>query len=205
MTAHGRPVAAVIDDHLAPRLLGEDCLAVERLADMMFRLTKPYGSTGLASYAVSAVDLALWDLRGKLLGQPAYRLLGGPTRERIFCYCTGNDVDWYQERYPNRPYIADRAPADGWAFRGTGFTHGTRFGHYGIEVDQRTSASPAGLQVLARIPDIFGHGKSAEMAYYRTRAGAKVFAAGVINFGGSALWPGVTELLGNVWDELARP
>ena len=97
MTAHGRAVAAVIDDHLAPQLVGEDCVAVERLADMMFRLTKPYGSTGLASYAVSAVDLALWDLRGKLLGQPVYRLLGGPQRERVFCYATGNDVDWYQE------------------------------------------------------------------------------------------------------------
>src|SRR5262249_4913602 len=71
-TGHGRPVAAVIDDHLAPQLVGEDALATDRLADMMFRLTKPYGSTGLAAYAVSAVDLALWDLRGKLLGQPVY-------------------------------------------------------------------------------------------------------------------------------------
>ena len=96
-TGHGRPVAAVIDDHLAPQLSGEDCMAVERLADMMFRLTKPYGSTGLASYAVSAVDLALWDLRGKLLGQPVYALLGGPQKERLFCYATGNDVAWYQE------------------------------------------------------------------------------------------------------------
>ena len=47
-TGHGRPVAAVIDDHLAPQLIGEDCLAIEKLADMMFRMTKPYGSTGLA-------------------------------------------------------------------------------------------------------------------------------------------------------------
>jgi L-rhamnonate dehydratase len=96
-TAHGRPVAAVIADHLAPQLIGEDVMAGEKLADMLFRLTKPYGSTGLASYAVSAVDLALWDLRGKLLGKPVYELLGGPQKERIFCYCTGNDVDWYQE------------------------------------------------------------------------------------------------------------
>ena len=96
-TSHGRPVAAVIDDHLAPQLVGEDCLATEKLSDMMFRLTKPYGSTGLASYAISAVDLALWDLRGKLLGQPVYKLLGGAQKERIFCYATGNDVDWYQE------------------------------------------------------------------------------------------------------------
>ena len=96
-TAHGRAVAAVIDDHLGPQLVGEDCLATEKLADMLFRLTKPYGSTGLASYAVSAVDLALWDARGKLLDLPVYRLLGGPQKERIICYCTGNDLDWYQE------------------------------------------------------------------------------------------------------------
>ena len=96
-TGHGRVVAAVIDDHIAPILTGEDCLAYEKLADMMFRMTKPYGSTGLASYAVSAVDLAIWDARGKLLGQPVYSLLGGPQKERIFCYATGNDVDWYQE------------------------------------------------------------------------------------------------------------
>ncbi len=96
-TGYGRPVAAVIDDHLARQLVGEECLATEKLADMMFRLTKPYGSTGLASYAISAVDLALWDLAGKLLGQPVHALLGGPQRERIFCYCTGNDIDWYQE------------------------------------------------------------------------------------------------------------
>jgi hypothetical protein len=114
-------------------------------------------------------------------------------------------VDWYQERYPNRPYVAAVAPGDGWAFRDTGFADGSRFGMYGIEVDARTAASPAAIHVLARIPDIFGPGKSAEMTYYTTPAGAKVFAAGVINFGGSALWPGVTELLGNVWDKLARP
>src|SRR5215217_1745327 len=96
-TSHGRAVAAVIDDHLGPRLVGQDAMASERLADVMFRLTKPYGSTGLASYAVSAVDLALWDARGKLLGQPVYALLGGPQKDRIPCYCTGNDVDWYQE------------------------------------------------------------------------------------------------------------
>jgi L-rhamnonate dehydratase len=96
-TGYGRPVAAIIDDHLGPQLVGEDCLATEKLADMLFRLTKPYGSTGLASYAVSAIDLALGDPKGKLLDKPVYALLGGPQKERIFCYCTGNDVDWYQE------------------------------------------------------------------------------------------------------------
>jgi L-rhamnonate dehydratase len=91
-----RPLAPVVE-HLASQLVGEDCLATERLADMTFRLTKPYGTPGLASYAISAVDLALWDLKGKLLGQPVYHLLGGPQKERIYCYATGNDVDWYKE------------------------------------------------------------------------------------------------------------
>jgi L-rhamnonate dehydratase len=96
-TGNGRAVAAVIDDHLGPLLVGEDCLAAEKIADMLFRLTKPYGSTGLASYAASAIDLALWDARGKLFEQPVYKLLGGPQKDRIFCYATGNDVDWYLE------------------------------------------------------------------------------------------------------------
>lgn len=91
-----RPLAPLIE-HFRQQLVGQDCLATERLADMMFRLTKPYGTVGLASYAISAVDLALWDLKGKLLNMPAYSLFGGPAREKMFCYVTGNDVDWYQE------------------------------------------------------------------------------------------------------------
>lgn len=96
-TSHGRPVAAVINDHLAPNLIGEDVFALEKISDMMFRMTKPYGSTGLASYAVSAVDLALWDALGKLLDKPVWALLGGPHKDKMFCYATGNDVDWYLE------------------------------------------------------------------------------------------------------------
>jgi L-rhamnonate dehydratase len=113
-TSHGRAVAAVIDDHFAPHLVGEDCLAIDRLYDMLVRMTKPYGSTGLAAYAISAVDLALWDLKGKLLGQPVYSLLGGPARERQFCYATGNDVDWYQELgYQAFKLACPYGPADG--------------------------------------------------------------------------------------------
>ena len=68
--AMARVSAAVIDDHLAPNLVGQNGFAIERLSDLMFRLTKPYGTPGLASYAISAVDLALWDAKGKSLNQP---------------------------------------------------------------------------------------------------------------------------------------
>jgi L-rhamnonate dehydratase len=116
-TIHGRMVAAVIDDHLGPRLTGQDALEVETLADMLQRLTKPYGTGGLASFAISAIDLALWDARGKLLGRPVYELLGGGrSREPMFCYATGNDVDWYQELgFKAFKLACPYGPADGWA------------------------------------------------------------------------------------------
>ena len=56
--------------------------------------------------------------------------------------------------------------------------------------------------MLANIPHIFGPGKTAEMTYYTTAAGAKVFSAGVMNFGGSSLWPTVSTMLENLWTKL---
>ena len=97
MSTYSGPVASIINDHFAPLLAGEECLATEKLWDMMFRIASPYSSAGLASYAISAVDLALWDLKGKLLNKPVYELLGGPAREKILCYATGNDTDWHME------------------------------------------------------------------------------------------------------------
>ena len=96
-TAFGRPVAAIIDDHFAPMLVGESCFAMEKIWDMMFRMSKPYGSLGLTACAMSGVDLAIWDLIGKLKGQPVYELLGGPVRDKLFAYATGNDTDWQME------------------------------------------------------------------------------------------------------------
>ena len=81
--------------------------------------------------------------------------------------------------------------------------NGSQFGRYGIEIDATTVVSPPGTQVLARVPDLFGPGRSAEMTYYETAAGARVFSAGVLNFGGTLmLWPEVGLLLDNVWRRL---
>ena len=97
LTDVGNIAASIINDHLAPNLIGEDALAIERISDMMFRLTKPYGTQGLASYAISAIDLALWDAKGKILKLPVTKLIGGPKNNKLFCYATGNDVHWYKE------------------------------------------------------------------------------------------------------------
>ncbi len=97
LTVHGGPVVRVINEHFAPALVGQNCMAIEKLWDMMARMTAPYGGSGLASYAISAIDTALWDLKGKLLQRPVYELLGGPQKEKIFCYATGFDTEWYRE------------------------------------------------------------------------------------------------------------
>jgi L-alanine-DL-glutamate epimerase-like enolase superfamily enzyme len=62
----------------------------------MYRTTLPYGRKGVALMAISAVDLALWDLLGQLRGEPVYRLAGGATRDRIAVYGTGPDPAFHQ-------------------------------------------------------------------------------------------------------------
>ena len=79
------------------------------------------------------------------------------------------------------------------------------FGVYGIEVDATVPSSPRGTQVLAVISNIFGAGETAEMTYYSTPAGAKVFSAGVMNFGGSSLWPQVRTMVRNLISYLRQP
>jgi hypothetical protein len=101
------------------------------------------------------------------------------------------------------PFVVTGADLAPWAFGGTGLANGSSFGSYGIEIDSTTPASPPGTQVLARVPDVLGPGRSAEMSYYETSAGARVFSAGALNFGGQlALWPQTLRLLENVWNRL---
>jgi len=102
------------------------------------------------------------------------------------------------------PFVVTPAGAASWVFAGTGLTAGSSFGRFGIEIDATTRNSPAGTQVLAEIPNALGPGLTAQMTYYETAAGARVFSAGVLNFGGeSLLWPETAKLLENVWDQLS--
>jgi L-rhamnonate dehydratase len=87
----------LIDQTFAPMLEGRDCLATEYLNDLMWRSMQRLGAAGHAAVAQSGIDLALWDLKGKLLDLPVYRLLGGPCRDKIKLYATGDDLDWSME------------------------------------------------------------------------------------------------------------
>ncbi|MGN6100723.1 MAG: hypothetical protein ACTHOR_06205, partial [Devosia sp.] len=69
-TGYGQATVSLINDHIGGLLVDENPLATEKLYDMMMRITSPYSPSGLASYAISAIDLALWDLKGRVLKLP---------------------------------------------------------------------------------------------------------------------------------------
>ena len=114
-------------------------------------------------------------------------------------------VDWYRDQYPSKPYVVRDVSAAPWLFRGTGLKNGNRFGFsYGVEIDATTKQSPSSTRVIADLREIFGPGKTAQMTYYETPRGAKVFAAGAMNF--QTPQSGVTyRMLKNLWFWLRRP
>jgi hypothetical protein len=130
-----------------------------------------------------------------------WRNLGRPEAQLIGIQYLGSD----RHRFAKAPYVVTGAALAPWVFQGTGLENGDRFGRYGIEIDARASSSPMGVSILARIPNIFGRGRSAEMAYYTTRSGAKVFAAGAVNFCGTADTLPARRILENLWEQLSRP
>ena len=106
-------------------------------------------------------------------------------------------------------YIVQNAAAAPWLWAGTSLTDGSTFGAevggFGIEIDGTAAASPPSTLVLATIPDLLGPGRTAEMTYYELPNGAKVFAAGALNFMGSVtIWP-MKQLMNNLWDHLTVP
>jgi len=135
-----------------------------------------------------------------LVRRATWRSLGRPESAVVGVQYVGSDHGQHQAGYT----VTGTAVAP-WAFDGTGLADGDVFGRYGIEIDSRTPASPQGIQLLARIPNLLGAGRSAEMTYYETPAGAKVFAAGAINFAASLGDPAADRLLTNVWTRLSVP
>lgn len=87
----GRAIQALIEHDLAPLLVGRDASGVEALWEAMWSRLRYVGRGGLASFAIAAVDIALWDLRGLREGKPLYALVGGACRE-IPAYGSGVDL-----------------------------------------------------------------------------------------------------------------
>jgi galactonate dehydratase len=95
---HPEAEKAVIHHSLAPILLGRDPLSIDRLWADMFQAISYSGWAGAEMRAISAVDIALWDLAGKAAGVPIYQLLGGASRQSIRTYNTCYDhIDFLTE------------------------------------------------------------------------------------------------------------
>ena len=79
---------ATIDTYLKPLLIGTDPMDSEYIWQSMYRRTLPFGRKGIGMVAISAVDLAIWDAKGKILNQPVFKLLGGRTKSKIEVYAS---------------------------------------------------------------------------------------------------------------------
>ena len=93
VTTGGEPAAFIVERHLARFLEGRDPAAIEKIWDQMYFASQFYGRKGLVVNAISGVDLALWDLLGKLRQEPVYQLLGGAVRDELVFYATGSRPD----------------------------------------------------------------------------------------------------------------
>jgi len=114
----------VIDLYLKPLLIGQDPWDTEFLWQHMYRKTIAFGRKGIGMAAISAIDVALWDILGKSAKQPVYRLLGGKTKQRIPVYASRlysvplSELAAEAKRYKDDGYKAMKlrfgwGPADG--------------------------------------------------------------------------------------------
>jgi len=110
--------AVIVSRKLASHLVGQDPLAHERIWDVLYRQDR-HARKGYEMMAISAVDCALWDLRGKIFGMPIYRLLGGPTRDRVECYASmlGHSLDLGLVRERAQMVVEQGYNAQKWFFR----------------------------------------------------------------------------------------
>ncbi len=101
---------SVIDDILTPLCIGRDAADITSLVDSLQRSVSGSGRNGPAMYALSAIDIALWDIAGKAAGLPLYRLLGGSPRKELPAYASllrygdAKEIAMYTERAMKRGY-----------------------------------------------------------------------------------------------------
>ena len=106
--SHPDLVRVIIEQHLTPFLIGEDPCQIDSLWERMYSLTRWYGRQGVALSALGAVDIALWDIRGKIEGRPLYDMLGGDGAA-VRTYASG--LLWHDDlevlRAEARSYLAE--------------------------------------------------------------------------------------------------
>lgn len=114
VTTGGEIGAWIVEKHLARFLEGRPVTDLERIWDQLYRSTLYYGRRGVVLNTISGVDLALYDLLGRLRGEPVYALIGGPVRDELQFYATGARPDIAQQLgFIGGKMPLHRAPAEG--------------------------------------------------------------------------------------------
>ncbi len=86
--ARARAGATLVEDQFRGLLIGKDCFATDLIFDQLSRASVFYGHGGIPMAVISGIDLALWDVKGKILGKPVYSLIGGPAAPTLRPYLT---------------------------------------------------------------------------------------------------------------------
>ncbi|MGL4653331.1 L-rhamnonate dehydratase [Cetobacterium sp.] len=89
----GYPAAWLVMNHFDRFIIGSNPCDIEKMWDQMYRASLYYGRKGIVMNAISAIDLALWDLLGKLRNEPVYKMIGGKVRDELVFYATGPRPD----------------------------------------------------------------------------------------------------------------
>lgn len=126
-------IKTIVDETLSKLVIGEDPRERERLWDIMYRATIPFGRKGAAIEAISAVDLALWDIAGKEAEKSVYELLGGPVKSDIPAYASNlHPVDHEKLAEEAIQYVEEGFEAMKLRFR-----YGPEAGRSGMEENEK--------------------------------------------------------------------
>jgi L-alanine-DL-glutamate epimerase-like enolase superfamily enzyme len=126
-------VKKAIDDWYAPLVVGEDPFDCAYIWEKMYRRTHAWGRKGVGMVAISAIDIAIWDLMGKLVGKPVFKLLGGRTKDRIPVYYS----KLYSGPVATMQAEAEAARRDGYRAFKMRFGHGPMHGMEGMRENLR--------------------------------------------------------------------
>jgi L-alanine-DL-glutamate epimerase-like enolase superfamily enzyme len=135
----------LIDTYLKPLLIGADPWDTEYLWQQMYRRTMAFGRKGVAMTAISAVDIALWDLLGKGAKQPVFRLLGGRTKDKIPVYASR----LYAMPIPELRAEAERYKSEGYKAMKLRFGWGPIDGAAGMEKN---------VELVRNVREVIGDG-----------------------------------------------
>ena len=121
-------VKTAIDAYLAPLIIGADPFDYAYIWEKMYRRSHAWGRKGIGMIAISAIDIAIWDLMGKLAGKPVFKLLGGRTKEKIPVYYS----KLYADSIENMQKEAETALRDGYTAFKSRFGFGPKDGMAGM-------------------------------------------------------------------------